>query len=141
MPFHEKSAWTMAVTLTIGGILYFWAVASISADLGQLAPPVLPTVVVYTGIIVVLAIVGHIAIAALSPREANAPADEREKKVVDRAAHLSGYVLGVGAIAALGLYLFTYDGNLMFYVVFASLMASQIAEYLCQIALYRRGVY
>lgn len=141
MPFHEKSAWTMAVTLTIGGILYFWAVASMSADLGKLAPPVLPTVVVYTGIIVVLAIIGHIAIAALSPREANAPADEREKKVVDRAAHLSGYVLGVGAIAALGLYLFTYDGNLMFYVVFASLMASQIAEYFCQIALYRRGVY
>jgi hypothetical protein len=36
---------------------------------------------------------------------------------------------------------FTYDGNLMFYIVFGSLMASQIAAYLCQIAMYRRGVY
>jgi uncharacterized membrane protein (DUF485 family) len=141
MPFHEKSAWTMAVTLTIGGILYFVAVASMSAELGHLAPPILPTVIVYTGIIIVLAIIGHIVIAGLSPREANAPSDERDKKVVDRAGHWSGYVLGVGAIAALGLYLFTYDGNLMFYIVFGSLMASQIAAYLCQIALYRRGVY
>ncbi len=141
MPFHEKSAWIMAVTLLAGGIAYFWTVASMSAELGHLAPPMLRTVVVFTVIIVVLAIIGHVLVAARSPQDADAATDERERQIVDRAAHLSGYVLGAGVIGALGLYLFTGDGNLMFYVVFGSLLLSQLAEYAWQILLHRRGVY
>jgi hypothetical protein len=141
MPFHEKSAWVMAVTMVAGGGAYFWTIASLSAELGHLAPPILRTVLVFTVVIIVLAIVGHILIAALSPQDADAASDERERKIAGKAAHLSGYVLGVGAIGALALYLFTYDGNLMFYIVFGSLILSQLAESAVRILLHRKGVY
>ena len=88
-----------------------------------------------------LAADGHIVIAATAPAEASATSDEREKRIDDRAAHLSGYVLGTGIVLALGLYLFTYDGNVMFYIAFGSLLLSQLAEYAVQIKLHRTSIY
>lgn len=41
---------------------------------------------------------------------------------------------------SLGLYLLSYDGDLLFYCVFASLMISQLVEYGVQIFLYRTTV-
>ena len=78
MPFQEKSAWVMSAALLIGGALYFGVVGAMSAAAGVLVRPLLPMIAVYTVLLVVLAIVGHIAIAVLSPKEANAPLDERE---------------------------------------------------------------
>lgn len=141
MPFHEKSAWVMAVAMIAGGGAYFWTIAALSAELGHLAPPVLRTVIVFTAVIVVLAVVGHILVAALSAQDTNAASDERERRIAGKAAHLSGYVLGVGAIGALALYLFTYDGNLMFYIVFGSLILSQLTEYVVRILLHRKGIF
>lgn len=141
MPFHEKSAWIMSLALLVCGAFYYQTVASMSAALGHLAPPILPTLVAYTIALIVIAVIGHILIAILSPDDANDAIDERDKKVINRAGHLSGYVLGAGVFVGLGLYLFTYDGNLMFYVVFGSLMLSQLAEYAVQIAMYRTSVY
>ena len=140
MTFHEKSAWIMALALSIGGLFYAVTVLSMSSGLGELAPPVIPTVVVYTVILVVLAIVGHIIAVAFAPEDADEIVDERARRIADRSGYLSAYVLGIGVLVALGLYLWSYDGNLMFYAVFASLMLSQLFEYVVQIALYRRGV-
>lgn len=141
MPFHEKSAWTMIVALLAGGMFYFWTVLTMSADLGELAPPSMPIVWTYTVILIVIAVLGHILAAAFAPEDADAPTDEREKRITERAGHLSGYILGFGALAALGIYLVTYNGDLMFYVLFASLMLSQVGEYAGQILLHRKGVY
>lgn len=141
MPFHEKSAWTMIVALLIGGAFYFRTVFTLSTDLGELAPPNMPTVWVYTVILIVIAVVGHILAVAFAPEDANEATDEREKRINERAGHLSGYVLGIGTLAALGLYLVTYNGNLMFYVLFASLMLSQVGEYVGHVLLHRKGVY
>ena len=137
MPFHEKSAWIMSAALLIGGAFYGATVWGMSAALGDLAPPNMPSVVLYTILLVVVAIAGHIVAALLAPKEANAQLDERERAIADRAGHLSGYVLGVGVLLSLGVYLFAYSGPLLFYGVFASLMLSQLAEYLIQIALHR----
>jgi uncharacterized membrane protein len=141
MSFQEKSAWLMSVALFAGGIFYFRAVADASAALGELAPPNLPTLVTYAVILIVIAVVGHIVIAALAPDDANEAPDEREKRANDRAGHLSGYVLGIGVLLALGVYLFTYDGNVMFYVLFGSLMLSQMAEYGIQVLLLRTRIF
>jgi len=140
MPFHEKSAWIMSVVLLLGGVFYGVVVTSLSAELGRLAPPNLPTVVVYTVILTVLAVVGHIVAAITAPKEASAPLDERERRITDRAGHLSSYFLGAGVLLALTVYLFSYDGNVLFYGVFASLMLSQLAEYVLQIFFYRSFV-
>ncbi|MEM7054750.1 MAG: hypothetical protein AAF446_09410 [Pseudomonadota bacterium] len=137
MAFHEKSAWIMTLALLIGGLFYFGLVVLISNEMQQLAPPLLPLIVIYTIIQIILAVVGHILIAIWTPKEANASLDERDRRINERAGHWSGYVIGIGVITSLGLYLFTRNGDLLFYAVFASLMLSALAEYASQIVLYR----
>jgi hypothetical protein len=137
MAFQEKSAWVMSVSLLLGGLFYFGVVKTMTAEIGQLAPPILPTVMLYTIILIVVAIIGHIAIAVLTPKEANAPLDEREKTIFHRASHVSGYLFGAGVLLSLGVYLYSYSGDALFYGVFASLMISQLAEYIIRILFYR----
>lgn len=137
MSFKEKSAWIMLVALLACGLFYFAQVTSMSFALGELAPPTIPIVILYTIILVLIAVVGHIVIAIFAAKEANAPSDERELKIFDRAAHRSGYFFAAGVIMSLGLYLVSYDGNSLFYGVFLSLMLAQIAEYAFQIYYYR----
>ncbi|WP_018149567.1 hypothetical protein [Henriciella marina] len=140
MSFHEKTAWVMGLIMVVGMIFYFNTVAAMSAGLEQLAPPVLPLVIIYVIIIVVLSIVGHILIAVSKPSEADDTMDERDKLIAGRAGNIAGVVLGVGLISALGIYLFTYDGNLLFHAAFGALMMSQLAEYAARIVYYRSSV-
>jgi len=49
-------------------------------------------------------------------------------------------VLGFGIFAGLWSYYFQRDGNLLFHIAVASLIASQVAEYALTILFYRRGV-
>ncbi len=137
MSFHEKSAWIMSLALLLGGVFYFGIVLSASSDGNQLVQPTLPLVAVYTVLLIILAILGHVAIAVFSPKEANAPLDERERGIFVRAGHISGYIFGVGVVLSLGLYLLSYGGDILFYAIFASLMISQFAEYAIRIVLYR----
>ena len=136
MAFREKSAWIMFVALLIAGTCYFASVASIWQHTGRLQAT-LPLLVVSTVAIVVLSIVGHVVIAIFAPKDANAPADERERLIIIRAGHYSSYVLAFGLITSLGYYLVLRDGDLLFYAAFASLMLAQITEYALTIFLYR----
>lgn len=140
MPFREKSAWIMSAALISGGIFYFRAVLSAWSGSGQLVSPGLPLILTYTGILVVIAIVGHIVAVAFAPNDADAPVDEREKKIFIRAGHYSSYVIAAGIVVSLGLYVFSNSGDLLFYTVFASLLMGQIVEYLFQILYYRTAV-
>lgn len=140
MAFKEKSAWIMTILLVSLGAAYFYVVAAISSESGQLATPLLRLIVVYTVCIIILSTVGHAVIAILAPKDANAVTDERERGIFDRAGHYSSYVTGVGVVMSLGTYLFLRSGDLLFYTVFASLMAGQIMEYVFQILFYRTSV-
>ncbi len=130
----------MSLSLLLGGVFYFGVVAAMSAEIGQLAQPILTVVTVYTLILIVIAIVGHIAIAILAPKDANAPLDERERRIFDRAGHASSYVFGAGVVLSLGLYLFSHSGDVLFYSIFASLMIGQLAEYAIRIFFYRAAI-
>jgi hypothetical protein len=135
MAFQEKSAWVMAFTILLGGIYYFGMVMS-SAD-GVLAPG---AVVHYTILMVCIASIGQILIAIFAPKDAQAPLDEREREIFNRAGYWSGHVSSTGVLISLMAYLFTNDGNLLFYTVFGSFMLGELAEYVLQIVLYRRAV-
>jgi uncharacterized membrane protein YozB (DUF420 family) len=130
----------MSAALLLGGMFYFAQIMSMSSSFGELAPPTIPIIIVYTIILMVVAILCHIATAIFAANEANASSDERERKIFDRAAHLSSYVLATGVVLSLGFYLISYDGNMLFYGVFGSLMISQIAKYAFQVYLYRAGL-
>lgn len=139
VPFREKSAWAMAAILIGGGAFYLDMVVSASRALGQTSPPIIGFVIAYIVVIVIAAVVLMTALAAASPREANAPADEREKIIGDKAGNWAGYVMVVPALGALWHYAGDMDGNMLFHLVFLSVMLGQIAEYVFQIVLYRRG--
>ncbi|MBA3069314.1 MAG: hypothetical protein FP825_12660 [Hyphomonas sp.] len=140
MPFREKTAWAMALILIGGAAFYFNMMVSASRALGQTAPPLIGFVIAYVVVIVIASVVLMSALAAASPREAGAPADEREKIIGDKAGNWAGYVIVVPALGALWHYAVNDDGNMLFHLVFLSLMLGQIAEYVFQIVLYRRGV-
>ena len=139
MSFREKSAWAMALLMTVAGAFYGWQVLSLSHALGETAPP-LAAGLPYVFLVVVGAIVAQTVLALAWPREADAPADERERQIQLKADAWSGVLLGVGVVGAMLLYLPGGDGRLLFHLVAASLIVSQIAEYLFTIVLFRRGL-
>lgn len=138
MPFREKSAWAMTVLTALAGLYYLNLVVSASRGLGALAPPDGPFVA-FVIVVVIGSVAVQIVLAASSPREADAPADEREGPALQRAGNWSGIVLGLGAVGALLHYLRHGNGDLLFHSVLASLIVSQIAEYAFQIVLLRRS--
>ncbi len=140
MSFREKSAWAMALILIGGAIFYFDKVVSLSRATGETAPPIIGFIIAYVVLIVIASIIIMSVLAVSAGKEANAPADEREKIISDKAGNWSGYVLTLPALGALWHYSVSMDGNLLFHLIFLSLMLSQISEYVFQIFLYRRGV-
>ena len=95
--------------------------------------------IAYVVLIVIASVIVMSVLAVSAGKEANAPADERERIIADKAGNWSGYVLAVPALGALWHYTVHMDGNMLFHLIFLSLMLSQIAEYVCQIVLFRRG--
>jgi hypothetical protein len=140
MPFREKTAWAMAAILIGGAAVYINMLVSATRAIGQTAPPFIGFVIGYVVVVVIASSVVMTVLAIATPREADAPADEREKIIADRAGNWSGYVIVVPALGALWHFAANGDGNMLFHLVFLSLMLGQIVEYVFQIILYRRGV-
>jgi hypothetical protein len=140
MGFREMSAWVMAALLIGLGVFYANAVIGTTQALDAVPAPSIPLLVVTTVLLVAGAIVGHVVAAALSPNDANAPEDERDRLVLWRAGNLSGLVLGAGVFGGLWHFMFRGDGNLLFHILIGSLIVAQISEYIFQIIYYRSGL-
>ena len=140
MSFREKSAWVMLVLLTFAGGFYAWEVIGYTLAVDAVPPPSLKLVIVYIAVVVIGSIIGMSSIGIADPEAAEAPADEREKIIIDKAGNWSGYVLGFCAVAGAVHYWSHSNGHLMFHLVVAGLMLSQIADYAFQIWFHRRGV-
>lgn len=137
MPFQEKSAWLMSFALLATGVWYFTTVISMSRG-GQLAPPNVPVLVAYTIILTAVAIAGHIIVALFAIKDAKAKIDERERRIFEKAGHLSSYIFALGVILSLILFVIIRSGNLLFYTVFGSLILRELLMYLLRIYFYRR---
>jgi hypothetical protein len=137
MSFREKSAWLMGALMLGAGAYYVNMALAVMGETGAAAPPI-AIFIPFTLLVVIASVVGQTALALLTPREANAPADEREKPLLDRAGRWSGLVLAAGTVTSL-LYFFDHqNGVLLFHTIMCSLIVSQIAEYGIQIALIRQ---
>jgi len=134
MSFKEKSAWVMGLIMLATGLWYAQLVAA--------APqaPVIGPLVPYVLAVIVLSIVAQVILAILSPKEADAPADERERAAIDRAGNWSGMVLGFGVITAVIMYIGGWSATLLVHAVIGSLIVSTIAEYALQIYFFRRAI-
>jgi DNA-binding XRE family transcriptional regulator len=136
--FREKSAWVMGTLMMGAGLYYLNMVVSASREMSWAAAPV-PIFIPFTLFVVVASIVAQVTLGVLTPKDANAPADERERPLLDHAGHWSGVVLGAGAVTSLLHFLYHQNGALLFHMIMGSLILSQIAEYAFQITLIRRN--
>lgn len=127
----------MGVLMAVAGLYYVNLAVAASREIGWTAPPI-AIFIPYVILVVVASIVAQSTLAILQPKDANAPADERERPLLDRAGNWSGIVLAAGAVAALFHFLSHGDGSLLFHSIMVSLIASQVAEYAFQIFLFRR---
>jgi len=137
MSFQEKSAYIMIVILLLVGGGYFYEVLQQSQNTGSIASPTLPVLIKYTINLVILSIIGHIIIAGISSKAAEAKLDEREQLIFEKAGNLSGWVLGAGAVMALLHYLMYENGDILFYIILGSLLISALVEYIVRAFLYR----
>jgi uncharacterized membrane protein len=136
MPFREKSAWISL--LSVSGIyaIYFWSVGhAVTQRGGFQAGGLLMTIIA----LVIVQVVLTVAAAILTPEEANAPRDERERLIELKAARVAYFGLASGI--ALACFFAAFDPSIIFGTN-ALLLALVMAEVLrsgCQIIQYRRG--
>jgi len=143
MPFHARSA---ALMLIIFAAVYGWYFAVVaragpSADVSY--APLLVGMVV---LLVVLAIIGHIAIAiagAVLPGQSDAlddRYDERDRLIEQRADARAGYVLTAGALAVLALAMKEAPHFWIAHAILAALVVSEMVKQALRLVDYWRGV-
>lgn len=135
MGFREKSAWFHLLILGVLYGNYFLKVLGNDLDDGQALGLLLRLTITF----IILEIAFRVAAAALAPKDASAPEDERDKRIRWRAGEASGYVLGAGAVFALFAVHFGADKLYISNAILASLVLAEIADCGGRIWLYRRG--
>lgn len=138
MTFHEKSAWITLVAIVLFGGAYFLHVPwTLTPEFN----PVLWKGFVYCLVaFLVLEVVGHLVLALRSPREAQAPRDEREQLINLKAIRLAAYVYVVGSFAAVFTLHHGANGLAIGNLVLLAFVVAQIVNYTARIVYHRRGI-
>ena len=118
MSFREKSAWITLITLVI----------------------VFEALVLATITFVVVVVVAHVIVAVRAPREASAPADERERLIGLKATRIGAYVYA--ALSLSSIFLIHHGANEigLAYLVLSSFVIAEIVSCVARIVYHRRGV-
>jgi hypothetical protein len=137
--FQEKST---ALMLGLLVVVYGWYFAVVGSR--ALAIPVAEVeyramMLVTVVALVAVAIVGHVLIAVLAPREADVT-DERDRLVDLRGEWIGGFVLGTGTLAGLLLAMAEADTFWIANVLLAGMVLSEIVTSVARLVFYRRGV-
>jgi hypothetical protein len=143
MSFREKSAWVTFVLLLVTFVIYFGSAFTVLHGRGHIdnqpSPNLFHLFFQLVFWFVVLEIVMHILIAARTPKDANAPLDEREKLIALKSMQPAFYVLLVGAFLAIGtLHLGTTTYHMAHSVLFVVWIA-ELVRYGMQLYYFRRG--
>ena len=135
MSFREKSAWISLVLILLVFGPYFWLVGrSFTGGEHVLAGSQFGLIVVF----IVLEIVVNIAIQ--SPRDAQAPIDEREDLIDLRATRVAFYVLFGGALMSIFTMHFRLTVWMLSQCVLFTIVIAELVKFSSQIVFYRRGL-
>lgn len=130
MSYRERSAWiSLIVTLVVYGG-YFLS-GGFSSFLGLVG-----ATVAFVIAMVVLTVIS----AILSPRDANAPADERERLIAHKSAHVAYYIVASGGFVAIGALFFGIDRVLVANGLFFAMVLGEAVNDGARIVYFRRGV-
>lgn len=138
MSFREKSAWIALLTYAavFGGYFFYLSQAWDETYARGL------TIGMTIGAVVVLAIVAvvlNVTLALFTPREANAPADERETLIDLKAERISSYVQSAGVVCLIAALLIGWNAILVAVLLQASLVIAELVKAGAQIFYFRRG--
>lgn len=139
MSFHEKSSWAMLVIIIA---VYGWYFSSVFSQLDgvELGEITYRSAMVTTVLMIIaLSIAAHILISVTGPKDGDA-SDERDRSINRYGEYIGGYVLGGGALTALGMAMFEQPHFWIANVILIGLVLSEIASLLTRIFLYRRGL-
>lgn len=138
MTFQEKSAWVMVLIMTVVYGWYFAVALPKTANTPAADIDYQGTLLLMVVPLVVLAVISHIAIAAVSPKDGDA-SDERDQLIGLFGDRIEVYVLSVGALGALFLAMAELEHFWIAHAILATLVLSEIIGGLTRIVLYRRG--
>jgi len=136
MPFREKSAWISL--LSMSGIYgyYFWSVMHAGPQPGGFHfGGLLETIIA----LVVVQVVLTIAAAIVTPKEAKAPRDEREKLIDLKATRIA--YSGLATSVALACFFGAFDPPIVFNTnaLLFVLVTAEVLRSSCQVIQYRRS--
>lgn len=136
MSFREKSAWIAFITyaLVFGGYFFtLWQGWDARWAQGLSIGLMIGAVVA----LIIVAIVLNTAVALLNPKEANAPADERETLIDLKAERIASYTLSIGVICLIGALVVGLNPFLVANLLLASMVISELVKAAAQIAYFR----
>ena len=133
MSFREKMAWTTLGSMLFVYGVYFWSV--IGSGGGFRFGGLIGTIVV----LVALQVIAAIAVAIATPKQANAPRDERDQLIELRAVRVAYAGLAGGVALACFLAAFSPSIVINMNVLLFILVAAEILRCSWQIIQYRRG--
>jgi hypothetical protein len=136
MPFREKSAWISLLSVFVIYGLYFWSAVHAAPEASGLRfGGLLGTVIA----LVVVQVVLTVAAAIATPKEAQAPRDEREKLIELKATRIA--YSGLAASVAFACFFGAFNPPVVFgtNALLFMLVAAEILRSSCQIIQYRRS--
>ncbi len=137
MSFHGKSTALMLAIVTGVYGWYFVTVAMWASDtpVAEIAyqPLMLATVI----LLVVLAVGGHILLAAVPPYKGREP-DERDRLIEARGESIGAFALGTGAIGGLFLAMAEFDYFWIANTILLGLVLSEVVASVAKLIYYRR---
>ncbi|HEY0594890.1 hypothetical protein [Sphingopyxis sp.] len=138
MTFREKIDW---LTIAVIALAFGWYAAVYPWGLRGV-----PALAAQGGLLLVVAVamtmaltVAAVALAIYRPRDANAPADERDRDITRRASTRAYYVLIVGAACSFALAYWTADLAVVLNGLLAAIVAAELVRLVTQVAAYRLG--
>lgn len=139
MSFREKSAWITFVSLLVAFTPFFYfSYQGLTGQLGRGQARALAFALIAA--FVALEVVLHVIAAALAPKDARTPRDERERLIAMRAAFAAYPVLVVGGLVSAGIIHLTTSAWVMQQAVLFTIVLAELVKFGTQIVLFRRGV-
>lgn len=138
MTFREKIDWLTIAVIALGftgyALVYPWGLSGMPAVAAQ-GGLLLALAILMTLVITPVAI----ALAIHRPRDANAPADERDRDITRRATTRAYYVLVTGAVGCFALAWWTADLAAVLNGLLGSVVVAELVRLASQVMAYRLG--
>jgi hypothetical protein len=135
--FEEKSVWIQLFSMVVVLGTYFVRASGMLSrgitDLMAFVPLFLAAVMLLVAVLVA----GHIVVAIAGRSEGS---DERDRLIGWRAESHSSWILSVGVLAAITGLVMSVDPVWIAHLLLFSILLTDVAKYVFQIAYYRRGV-